>query len=443
MLRGTKVRVEAGDMKKKVTLLLVVLLVLGWYQTVNTVFAIPVRYAAHITAAEKYARKEIFEDALTEYQEALKLQPKSVRVKRSIAEMQLKLGNRPEFIRGCEALIGREELDEEALRMLAAYYDSNGKEEEIVLLLRELRGTHSGSEAVNELWDRYRGSYEELYYSYEEIKPFHDGYAVVKTEGKYGLIDMEGKGVIRQIYDAAGAFSQEAGCAPVSEGGNWYYLNEKQHKKLVPDEDYDYLGTVSGGIAAAGSGGKFGFADTQLILKTECGWEEVSNPYQGIAAAKRDGKWALLDDSLQPVTDYIYEDIAMDENGFCSGHGLVFAKKEDGYHLVDGGGGEVCARVFENARPFGSSELTAVCMDGKWGFVDTKGEMVLSCRYEDAGPFQMGVAPVKQSGKWGYIDPEGNFLIDPVFEDAYPFCEGGTAPVKQDDWFLIRLYAIS
>ncbi len=203
MLRGTKVRVEAGDMKKKVTLLLVVLLVLGWYQTVNTAFAIPVRYAAHITAAEKYARKEIFEDALTEYQEALKLQPKSVRVKRSIAEMQLKLGNRPEFIRGCEALIGREELDEEALRMLAAYYDSNGKEEEIVLLLRELRGTHSGSEAVNELWDRYRGSYEELYYSYEEIKPFHDGYAVVKTEGKYGLIDMEGKGVIRQIYDAA------------------------------------------------------------------------------------------------------------------------------------------------------------------------------------------------------------------------------------------------
>ena len=55
----------------------------------------------------------------------------------------------------------------------------------------------------------------------------------------------------------------------------------------------------------------------------------------------------------------------------------------------------------------------------------------------------MGVAPVKQSGKWGYIDPEGNFLIDPVFEDAYPFCEGGTAPVKQEDWFLIRLYAIS
>lgn len=68
---------------------------------------------------------------------------------------------------------------------------------------------------------------------------------------------------------------------------------------------------------------------------------------------------------------------------------------------------------------------------------------MIDCQYEDARQFQEGLAPVKADGKWGYINAAGEMVITPVFEDAYPFNEAGTAPVKDGDWLLIHLYALS
>lgn len=430
-------------MRKKITILMTVLLVLGWYQTVNTVFGTTVQYENHINAAEKYAGKEIYEDALTEYEAALALRPDSADAKRKIAEMQLKLENKSEFIAGCEALIYQEKPDEEALRMLVSYYDIDGKQEDIVAMLKELRSTQSGNETVAELWNQYRGSYEELYYSYGEMQPFYFGYAVAGNEGRYGLIDTEGKNVITFQYDAVGYFSKENGCAPVNEGGRWYYLNTKEHKKIVPDEPYEFLGVISEGTAVVGKNGKYGFVDTQMTQKTECIWDAASNLCEGIAAVQKDEKWALLDADFQLLTDYIYEGVAIDEAGFCSEGGRVFVKESDGYHLLDEKGTEITGQVFEDARPFGDEGLAPVCINGAWGFVNTQGELVLSASYEDARDFHKGVAPVQKDGKWGYIDTKGDLLIEPVFEDAYPFNDAGTAPVKKESWFLIRLYAIS
>ena len=32
-----------------------------------------------------------------------------------------------------------------------------------------------------------------------------------------------------------------------------------------------------------------------------------------------------------------------------------------------------------------------------------------------------GLAGVKENGKWGYIDREGNMVIEPQFQSAYEF----------------------
>ena len=45
-------------------------------------------------------------------------------------------------------------------------------------------------------------------------------------------------------------------------------------------------------------------------------------------------------------------------------------------------------------------------------------------RFEDAGRFSEGLAPVKQNGKWGYINEEGDVVIDFQYDRAYTFNEG-------------------
>jgi hypothetical protein len=50
-------------------------------------------------------------------------------------------------------------------------------------------------------------------------------------------------------------------------------------------------------------------------------------------------------------------------------------------------------------------------------------------QFEEAGPFSDGVAAVRVNGKWGYADPAGRLVIKPQFDFAYAFSEG-LAPVK-------------
>lgn len=430
-------------MKIKVSLLLVILLALGWYQTTQLVLKTPANIREHIARAEKYEKKEIYEDALEEYRLAVQLGEKDGKIRRKVAEMQLKLEDTSGFISTCEALIYDKSMDEEALKMLTDYYASDGKKSVAVELLKELRSKNQNSKTLDELWNTYRGYYEETPYSYDAVTPFYQGYSIAEFEGKYGLINEKGETIIPLVYEQVGFLEKEREVAPVCEDGKWYYLNTKIHKKIVPDETYEYLGVISEDMAAVMKDGKYGFADKELAAQTELKWEEVSHFSDGIAAVKTNEKWALIDDSFSQVTDDVYEDIAMNENGFCCGQERVFAKSKDGYRMLNQKGEGIGNDVYEDARPFETDALTAVKKNSKWGFVDTSGNVVVDYMYEDARAFTQGVAAVKKNGKWGYINASNEMIVEPAFEDAYPFEENGMAPVKNEYWHFIHLYAIA
>lgn len=57
------------------------------------------------------------------------------------------------------------------------------------------------------------------------------------------------------------------------------------------------------------------------------------------------------------------------------------------------------------SRTSGFSEgLAAFCKDGKWGFLDTKGEEVIPAKYDQATPFSDGRAFVLKNEKILIID---------------------------------------
>lgn len=45
--------------------------------------------------------------------------------------------------------------------------------------------------------------------------------------------------------------------------------------------------------------------------------------------------------------------------------------------------------------------------ESTWGFINTKGEIVIKAKYDDASPFVDGVAAVKRDDKWSIIDKKG------------------------------------
>lgn len=81
-------------------------------------------------------------------------------------------------------------------------------------------------------------------------------------------------------------------------------------------------------------------------------------------------------------------------------------------------------------RPY-SEGLKPVEQDGKWGFINQDGGLVIPYKYHYSRSFRDGLAMVKLHGKWGYIDWFGNELIPIVFDEVTHF-QDSHAFVKKD-----------
>jgi hypothetical protein len=87
---------------------------------------------------------------------------------------------------------------------------------------------------------------------------------------------------------------------------------------------------------------------------------------------------------------------------------------------------------------FFSGGFCGVKKDGKWGFIDTSGKLVIPDQFDEVGPFMEGLASVKLGSQWGFIDNTGSYAINPQFDQVGDFHEGLAAVHKDDGWGFIN-----
>ncbi|HEY9296759.1 MAG TPA: WG repeat-containing protein, partial [Phormidium sp.] len=71
-----------------------------------------------------------------------------------------------------------------------------------------------------------------------------------------------------------------------------------------------------------------------------------------------------------------------------------------------------------------SNKLFPVKQNGKYGYIDQSGKVVITAQFDEAFDFSEGMAKVKIADKFGYIDRTGKTVISPQFDDADDFSEG-------------------
>ena len=99
-------------------------------------------------------------------------------------------------------------------------------------------------------------------------------------------------------------------------------------------------------------------------------------------------------------------------------------------YFVDSEGTFLFNKQFEEVSKF-TEGLAHVEQNGKIGFINTQGEVVVPCIYDwTVGWFSDGLTSVEQNGKRGYINTKGEVVIPCNYDDADWFSEG-FAPVEQ------------
>lgn len=134
-----------------------------------------------------------------------------------------------------------------------------------------------------------------------------------------------------------------------------------------------------------------------------------------------DEKYGLMNGSGSLVKKCEYEDI-----GLTGSDNLTPVKVNGEYYYIDGDGHKkiVTDRPASYIGVF-SDQYAPVEINGTYGYID-KNMNEFHFEYEYAGPFENGVAAVKNEGKWGLIstsfDSKTDFVYEDILRDNYGFC---------------------
>lgn len=298
--------------------------------------------------------------------------------------------------------------------------------------------------------------------TYEAAYDFSEGLAVVKKNGKYGYINNKGDEVIPCIYRDAHSFFE--GLAWVMNDDIKIGFINSEGDTIVPFDYVNISNYFFNGHISAMNRHEHSHAKCIINQKGEqitpfiygASFENVF--HEGLGRVWRDG-YGFIDSTGKEVIPCIYDEA----DRFSDGLALV---SKDGVPMfIDKKGKVVLSEELRKYNILEQPEkvefwdgLAKVVLNGKLGFINKKGEEIIPCIYEQivyiysddfknksnaddtaafATYFSEGLACVKKDGKWGFINMKGEEVIPFEFDDANYFSEG-LAPVKKDGiWGLV------
>lgn len=133
-------------------------------------------------------------------------------------------------------------------------------------------------------------------------------------------------------------------------------------------------------------------------------------------AFKEDEKVKIINlETKQIIQNNEYEDV-------CHYHTvdrLIKVKKDGKYGFIDENGNIIINCEYENLADYFLEDMIVAKKDGKCGCIDKNGNIVIDFEYDRIGVFSEGIVSAKKGDKIGFLDKQGNIIIDFKYEYIY------------------------
>lgn len=252
---------------------------------------------------------------------------------------------------------------------------------------------------------------------------------------------------------------------PIQKGPKWGFCD--QHLNIKIPLNFDVVSFFHEGIALIREGDKYGYIkkDGSILVKPQFDFATpFVNGYAFVILEKGEVLFSLIDSKGDLVARKVFNQETSvnnnlvrdkDSNGlwgfrsiqgnftippkyqvaddFSEGYALV-SQDADHYTFIDTLGKKITQEEFEfeelkisvNAKPFFknnlfSNGLAVIKKNGKYGYINSKGEIAIAPQYTYCERFSAGLAAVKIDSLWGFINTAGQMIIKPAYKQVGQF----------------------
>ena len=277
--------------------------------------------------------------------------------------------------------------------------------------------------------------------SYTEIRnlgeTYKEGYITINEEGKYGVVSttkmqlLENKyDEIKQVYLPNYFFVVEAGTLKViNSSGETILQNGFDEIKSETSKGFIFTkNNLYGEISTSG----------EILIQAK--YQELRETNDGDYIAKQNDKYGIIDsaENIQLPFNYIgltynekanlyiaedteYNTLIIDVECNVKLTGILSEFNENKSYIKMRVNDEYKYYNFNceekpNTEILSDNTIFLSKQDGKYGFVNKKGEVIVDYIYDDATEQnEQGYAAVKKDGLWGSVDKEGNVVVEPQY----------------------------
>jgi hypothetical protein len=152
-------------------------------------------------------------------------------------------------------------------------------------------------------------------------------------------------------------------------------------------------------------------------IDKETGWKRI--------LLNKPKKWGFIDDKGEITIPFIYDFVNPFENG------LAYAKIGSQEFFITIQNLRLKGN-YDEVRIF-SERIAAVKKNGKWGFINERGELEIPIVYNEVDYFRpSGLCSVTKNGKAGFINKNGKEIIPIIYEEAYQEMKDTNVIVKKN-----------
>ena len=271
-------------------------------------------------------------------------------------------------------------------------------------------------------------------------KDSKDGFIIKNSEEKYGVINYSGEVILNPEYDEVLKV----------HGTDLYVVTKSGKQVLVKNDGTEVLTTGFDEITAIlknqengiiiKNNNKYGVIKTTGDVTIQAKYEDLKEAKSGTLIAKETGKYGLIDLEGNTKLEFKYNSITYNEaaniyivedesfnneilddeyNVKLSGILIDLSEEKDYIELRVNNEYKYYNFKLEEKNVsdiFTSNTLFLSKKDGKYGFLDKSGKVVVDYIYDDATEQnKYGFAAVKKDGKWGSIDNKGTLIQEPTY----------------------------